>query len=221
MFKRIFLIIISALFFAVVQAKAFGPSKILLSSERVLSRHTMSLETRYGDKFVNDVFKDNILLTLAYLSGKTTGVSEINWTEIRKPFQYEMVLKPGEVFAFHENILPEYRGKLVKTIHAHFGAQEGFRSDGYLYGDGVCHLASLLNWVAKDANLRVNSPTNHNFANIPEIPKEYGTSIYSNLWDNPSDQLQNLYIENNFAKPVKILFQFSGTKLTISVIEEA
>lgn len=57
-------------------------------------------------------------------------------------------------------------------------ATEGLISDGYLTGDCVCHLASLIYWAARDAGLTALAPTNHDFTTIPEVPKEYGVSIY-------------------------------------------
>jgi len=83
----------------------------------------------------------------------------VNWNEVEAFTSYEVVLKPGEVFAFHEDVLPQFNHKVIKTTHTHFNSQEGFKSDGYLIGDGVCHLASLINWAAKDAGLKVTAPT--------------------------------------------------------------
>jgi hypothetical protein len=188
--------------------------------EQVLSQHAMSLEDRYPVQSVSDVFKDNILLTLYYLSGKVKDPSQINWDEIHKPFHYEMTLKPGEVFAFHNDVLPQYQGKTIVTTNATFGPSDGFRSDGYLYGDGVCHLASLINWAARDAGLSVNAPTNHNFAVIPEISREYGTAIYYSPGQSQTNEMQNLYVENNLQKPVHFVFDYKDGMLSVSVAEE-
>jgi len=182
-----------------------------------LAERSFSLENRYGDKFVNDVFKDNILLALAYASGKVTSPKNIDWDLVREPFKFEFTLNPGEVFAFHDDILPEYNGKVVKTTNAHFNYQDGFKSDGYLYGDGVCHLASLINWAARDAGLKVDSRVNHNFANIPEVPREYGTSIVTTGTPSLNAQMQNLYVENTFDQPVRIVFDYKDSILTVSV----
>jgi len=77
-----------------------------------LSRKSFSLNTRYNSEFVNGVFKDNILLTLKYLDGKVKNKSEINWNDIQKPRSYQFTLKPGESFAFHDQILLEVITKL-------------------------------------------------------------------------------------------------------------
>src|SRR6266403_4195384 len=111
--------------------------QVYSSNEHLLGERSMSLEDRYANQSVNDVFKDNILLTFAYLSGKVTNPSHINWTDVRTASHYEVVLEPGEVFAFHDDVLPVYTGKTVKSTHAHFNSQDGFKSDGYLVGDGV------------------------------------------------------------------------------------
>lgn len=187
------------------------------SNEHLTAEHTMSLDKRYANSFVNEVFKDNILLTLSYLSGKVTDSKNIDWNEVHKPFTYEVVLNPGEVFAFHGDVLPEYRDKIIKTTGANFGAGQGFRSSGYLYGDGVCHLASLINWAATDAGLKVDARVNHDFAVIPEIPREYGTSIVNTGQASLTGQMQNLYVENTFETPVSLVFTYVNDELTVAV----
>lgn len=185
----------------------------------VLGSQAFSLEKRYADTYVNNVFKDNILLTLAYMRGlDKTNIP--NWSDIEKPFTYSFTLQPGEVFAFHEDTLPEFSGKVVKTTNAHFGADEGFKSDGYLVADGVCHLASLINEAATKAGLTVVAPTNHDFAVIPEIPRQYGTAIYFMPGEKSTNALQNLYVQNNKEKPVTIVFDYKNNELTVSVEEE-
>ena len=181
--------------------------------------HEFSLEKRYADSFVNDVFKDNILLNVKYLAHEKIDPKKVNFEDVRKPFEYEFILKPGETFAFHDDVLPEHDGKVTKTTNAHFNSQEGFRSSGYLVGDGVCHLASLLYWVAKDAGIEVLAPTRHDFANIPEIPKEYGVSIYAYPGRQSSDQMQNLYITNNKDRQITFEFSYDGQNLEIKVFE--
>lgn len=186
---------------------------------RTVAVHEMFLSNRYGNSFVNDVFKNNILLNLAYLDGKVTKATDIKWDEVTKPFEYELQLEPNKTFAFHSDVKDTYKDSLVKTTNAHFNSREGFKTDGYLFGDGVCHLASLINWVAKDAGLNVEAPTSHDFAQIPDIPKEYGVSIYNNPGSSASNALQNLYITNNKGKPVTFKFEYKNDKLKVSAIE--
>lgn len=185
----------------------------------MLSQKQMSLENRYADKWVSNVFKENILLNLAYLNGTVTSKKEVNWDELKKPFRFEFTLKSGQTFAYHDDILPEYKDKVVKTTNAHFNSTEGFKSDGYLFGDGVCHLASLIYWTAKDAKLDAKAPVNHNFAQIPEVPKEYGVSIYSNPELKGANARQNLYITNNKQKSIAFKFDYDGAKIKVSVVE--
>ena len=185
----------------------------------VLSTHTMPLTDRYGNDFVNTVFKDNILLTMSYLDGQVKAKDPIDWANIEKPFHYEFTLNPGEEFAFHNDILPAYSGNIVKTTNAHFNYDDGFKSDGYLTGDGVCHLASLFYWAAKDAGLASYAPTNHNFAVIPDIPKEYGVAIFENAAAHEGGET-NLYITNNKEKPVKFVFDYKGENLKLAVVEK-
>lgn len=191
-----------------------------LTSDHVVSSHEISLDDRYPVKEVSEVFKDNILLNLYYMEDKVKSGKDINWDDVKKPFHYEFRLEPNQTFAFHDDLLPEFSGKVTKTTNAHFNFSEGFKSDGYLFGDGVCHLASLIYWVAKDAHLDALAPTNHDFMNIPEISKEYGVSIFSNPYSKGSHAQQNLYVTNNKGKPISFKFDYSQDKLKVSVVEE-
>lgn len=191
----------------------------LKPKENVLARHEFSLEERYHNEQVNNVFKDNILLTIRYATGEKINPLQIDWNKIREPFQAKLVLNPGDTFAFHDDVLPQYQSDVKKTTNAHFNISEGFKSDGYLVGDGVCHLASLLYWVAKDANLSTLAPTRHDFAPVPGVPEKYGVSIYSNPEKNYSDELQNLYISNTKDRPIAFVFDFDGNKLSVKAVD--
>lgn len=193
-------------------------SKVITSKPILLATHAMSLANRYPVASVNDVFKENILLTAAYLRGTVKNAADVDWTTIQKPFHYELTLKPHESFAFHDDVLPQFQGKITYTTNAHFDSKEGFKSDGYLVGDGVCHAASLMGWVAKDAGLSVVAPTAHDFAVIPDVPKEDGVAIYDSPDDKQTSALQNLYITNNKDKPV--IFAFDYTSDTFKVTAE-
>jgi hypothetical protein len=186
----------------------------------LLSSQSISLEDRYGDKFVNDVFKDNILLNIAYLSGKVTKKADINWDQIEKPFEYKFTLMPDKTFAFHTDVLDQYKDSVVKTTNANFNFDDGFKSDGYLTGDGVCHLASLMYWSAKTAGLATYAPSNHDFAVIPEINREYGVAIYKTPGNYSANAMQNLYITNSKNKPIVFEFTYKDSQLKFSVYED-
>ncbi len=205
--------VISAISLVGFQALSASLPAGIIHGEKVLSTKEISLDKRYSDPSVNQVFKDNILLNIAYLKGTVKDPSKINWEQVKKPFKYEFKLKPGETFAFHDDVLPEYKDKISQTTNAHFNAQEGFKSDGYLFGDGVCHLASILYWVARDAGIEAKAPTAHDFMIIPEIPKEYGVSIFSN------NATQNLYVKNNKETDLSFRFEYSDNELKVSVAE--
>lgn len=197
-----------------------APASILGDSSVVLASKSISLENRYANAYVNGVFKDNILLTLHYLSGTVKGRNDIVWDEVVKPKKYEFTLEPGETFAFHDTVLPEYKDKVVKTTNAHFNFTDGFLSDGWLYGDGVCHLASLIHWAALDAGLESISLASHDFARIPEIGREYGVSIKYMPGESANSARQNLYITNNQDAPVTFLFNYDGTNLEVKAVKE-
>lgn len=191
------------------------PSK---PAENVLAEKSFSMGYRYPDQWVSNVFKDNILLTLYYLRGNPK-TQEVNWTAVERPFHYEIKIPKGKTFAFHEDVLPEYKDKIVKTTDSHFNSYEGFKSDGWLVGDGVCQLASFINMAARAAGLDVLSPTNHNFAAIPQVPREFGVAIYDVPGQNYSNELQNLYVTNNRGKETSLAFDFDGKNLKVSVTE--
>lgn len=183
------------------------PFEALLPTVPVaVAEKSLDLTTRYPDPYVNEVFRDNILLTLHYLAGDVGK---------REPFEVSFTLAPGEVFAFHEDVLPEFEGKVAKTTGAHFNWQQGFKSDGWLVGDGVCHLATLMNWVASEAGLRVVSPVNHDFLPVPGVPREYGTSIFWIPDGGWRSHNQNLYIENTLDYPVKFTFKVTSVEVEL------
>lgn len=186
----------------------------------ILASKTISLENRYADTWVNEVFADNILLTMAYMHGMEKTASP-DWNAVRQPFTHEFTLAPGEAFAYHDTAyLPQYAQRVVKTTNAHYAGHEGFRSSGKLMGDGVCHLASLFYWAAKDAGLEAVSPVNHDFAAIPEIEKQYGVAIYSDPTNTATSMQQNLYITNNKAVPLTFRTIYNGKELTFTVLQE-
>jgi hypothetical protein len=187
--------------------------QVKAASSVVLASRSFSMEDRYNNAFVNGVFKDNILLTLNYMDGAVKSKSDINWDNVEKPFSYQFTLQPGQEFAFHDGVLPAYSKNLVKTTGVQFDSDEGFKYDGDVVGDGVCHLASFIDWIARDAGLSTYAPSNHNFAKINDVPKEYGVAIMA-----PSP-LGNLYITDNLDKPVTFSFNYDGTNLTVSVSE--
>ncbi len=183
----------------------------------VLASSQMSMEYRYPVASVSKIFKENLLLNLAYMDGRVTNAKDINWTEVVKPFSSEFTLKPTETFAFHNAVLPEYKDSVVVTTKARFNQQDGFKTDGYLYGDGVCQLASFINMAARDASLEVVQYTNHDFAAIPEVPKQYGVAIYLDPNNLASSGRKNLYVTNNQDKPVTFRFDYDGVDLKVTV----
>ncbi len=184
----------------------------------VLGERSMSLDHRQVNQPLNDIYKDNILLNMAYMRGAVTKGSAVNWDVVRAPFKYEFVLQPGETFAFHDLVSSEYTN-VVKTTNSHFGGEEGYKYDGRLYGMGVCHLASVINWAAKDAALNPVAPTNHDFYAINEIPKEHGVAIYADPGASGVSSKQNLYITNSKDAAVTFKFDFDGDNLKVSVLQ--
>jgi hypothetical protein len=186
------------------------------NQEQILAKKELNLNNRYIESgFVNQVFKDNILLSLHYLNGREKS-RNVNWSEIREPSEASFILNPGQVFAFHDQALPEFKDGVVKTMNSRFYADEGYKNSGYIYGDGVCHLASLINWTAYEAGLEVVAKTSHDFRLIPDVPREYGTSIrYADFGANT--QNQNLYIKNTCDFPVRFIFKTNNEKVDLRI----
>lgn len=214
MFNILFSLLASVVLFSsapgIIHAKA---------PDTVLATENYSLLDRYSNTYVNNVFSDNILLTLAYMSGKVKAGQAIDWNRVRADQEYAIILQPGQTFAFHASVLPQYQGKISVTTNAHFDSAEGFESDGYLVGDGVCHLASFMNVAAKAAGLTVVAPTPHNFAVIADVAKKDGVAIYDSPDSPTASALQNLYITNNKAKPIEFVFTNKNHSLEIQVKE--
>ncbi len=194
-------------------------SNVLGTQVKVLAERSFSLKNRHANEFVSGVFADNILLTLAYMDGKVKGAGDINWEALQKPQQFTLTLAPQEVFAFHEDVLPAYQGKTIKTTKAHFNAQDGFKFSGLYYGDGVCHIASLIYWTALEAGLPTERHANHDFAPIPEVSKEYGVSIFYTPGSPSANAHQNLYITNTRDSAIQFVFDYDGENLSFKITE--
>jgi len=204
------------------------PSAFLVEQKQILVQHELDLASRLPDEYGSQVFADNILLTLHYLKGDEGGLmvdngksmsGNINWEKARQPFEASFTLEPGEVFAYHDTILPEFNGLHLKTTNAHYNLREGFKPLAGLPGNGVCHLASLINWVASDAGLEVVAKVNHNFYPVFGVPKENGTSIRWGPNGEYNSRNQNLYIRNNFSFPVTFGFEIKGNLVLLSIIK--
>ena len=180
---------------------------VLNIKEEILAEHFLNLTIRDEDANASQGFADNILLALHYLKGDIEG-PKIDWDRARKLFEVSFTLQPGEVFAFHGNVFPEFANSVV-TMNSEFMTYEGYKSVWGLGGNGVCHLASLMNWVATEAGLEVVALNNHNFAPILGIPKEYGTSIRS---QSPN---QNLYIINGLG--YSVVFEFTANSQSVNL----
>ncbi len=183
----------------------------IFNQETALAEHPLDLTIREKNAPVNQVFTDNILLALRYLKEDIKS-PKIDWEKIREPFKVSFVLQPNEVFAFHPNVLLEFASPKA-TMNSLFFTGEGYKSAYGLGGNGVCHLASLINWVASEASLEVIAKANHNFAPIPGVAGEYGTSIRS------QDKNQNLYIRNKFDFPVTFEFEVNNKEVYLRIFQ--
>ncbi|KKQ14786.1 MAG: hypothetical protein US28_C0029G0011 [Candidatus Daviesbacteria bacterium GW2011_GWA1_36_8] len=74
----------SVLIFSLISLNTIGVP--VSEPKTVLSSRSISLEQRQPDRYINSVFKDNILLNMAYLRGSVTSKENLSWDEVRKPF---------------------------------------------------------------------------------------------------------------------------------------
>jgi hypothetical protein len=186
---------------------------------QVLASKAFSLDNRYAVKSVNEVMKKNILLNVAYLEGTVKAKQDVNWDQLEGASHSEFTLKPKQTFAFHNIVLPEYKDSLALTQGSSFSSTDGYLSDGYLFGDGVCHLASLINWAAQEAGLITYVPKDHrSVAHIPDIPDDFGVSIYKDASRNIGAN-NNLYITNNKDRAVVFSLDYANGELKVTVSE--
>jgi len=71
--------------------------------------------------------------------------------------------------------------------------------------------------AAKEAGLKIEAPTRHDFAKIPDVEKKDGVSIYVSPYEQTSSSLQNLYITNNKIKPIALVISHDKEKVDITV----
>jgi len=180
-----------------------GQTAQLVPNETILASESLDLGSRSPVPSVNEGFKENILRALDYLEKVDGG---------------KLVIHPDEVFAFHKNILPEFRQNWIITQESGFRVKDGYKYVAGLAGNGVCHLASLMNLVASEAGLEVTAVVNHDFAKIPGIDREFGTSIYFLPGGGSVTERQNLYIRNNQDFTVEFRFNLEGDFLHFSIV---
>jgi len=224
-----FLLLPSASPEAKIAVPVVEKSAVLASKSEVLARESLDMTKRNPDKAVSDIFRDNILLNLHYMYGDVEKVKiestnnsneyvDINWDKVREPLNFSLVLEPGELLAFHDELLPEFRNLKVKSGWTKFSVAEGYKVLDGLSGNGVCHLATLINWVSSEAGLGVTAKVNHDFYPVPGIDRKYGTSIIY-LPGEITTQMQNLYVINNTGKQVKFVFKADYYKVELSILK--
>jgi|GEM_PF-3281540 len=200
----------------------------VVPEKKTIALKRMDLNKRNVSSMVSEIFRDNILLNLHYIKGdvdkytdfeKSTSYQKIiKWEKIGEPFEFSFTLKPDELFAFHDEMLPEFKErKSVKTGWTQFSVEDGYKVLDGLPGNGVCHLATIFNWVSSEAGLFVKAPTSHDFYPVPEIPREFGTSIVY-IPGAYTTQLQNLYVVNNFTYPVTYEIKADKNAVEIKVV---
>lgn len=183
----------------------------------VLSTGRMDLSYRYPVENTSKVFTENILINLYYLSrlgrGENGQVIEGFKPQENVTASFSLTLQPGEVFAFHDKVLDQYKESKIIAPEGGYRAKDGYILLGGLYGNGVCHLATLMNYVAQHSGVEVTALTRHDFAAIPGFDREYGTSIST----GNAPERQNLYIKNDKEMPLELRFDLQGNELVFTI----
>lgn len=194
----------------------------VVQEQTIAASHDLNLTDRLPNSYGSQIFADNILLSLHFLKGDVdslqltsastiTGPDSLDWDKARKPFEVSFMLKPGESFAFHKEFLPEFTDSIKYSMNSRFYIEEGYKSLAGLGGNGVCHLASLIDWVASNSGLEVVAKVNHDFYPVPDVPRQYGVAIFYPNKD------QNLYIKNNFDYPVTFVFNADNKNVKLTI----
>lgn len=183
----------------------------------VLSTGTMDLSYRYPIENTSRVFAENILVNLYHLSrlgkGESEQITEGFKPQENVPASFSLTLQPGEVFAFHDQVLNQYKESKIVAPEGGYRPKDGYILLGGLYGNGVCHLATLMNYVARRSGVEVTALTRHDFAPVPGFDREYGTSIST----GNSPERQNLYIKNDKEMPLELKFDLQGNELVFTM----
>jgi hypothetical protein len=187
----------------IISPVAEGAGELAAPQKEVLAEGVLDLSSRNPNKSINEGFKENILVNLDYLYKDRD----------------KLILQPGEVFAFHKNIHADFKDAKVVTQESEYRASDGYKLVAGLYGNGVCHLATLMNYVASQAGFEVTAMVSHDFAPVPGIDRKYGTSIkfYPNI--GGTSERQNLYIKNTKDCPVEFKFSQEGDLLKFVIIK--
>lgn len=186
----------------------------LSKNQVVLSERALIFdEFNLGD-YADGILSFNILRYFHFLKG---DAEEFVGNEVREPFEGRLVLNPGEVFAYHPEVLDEYQDAVAITPETDLSLADGYKALEGLSANGVCYSASLFNWVASEAGLEVVAKVNHDFFPVPGVPREYGTSIY-HLAGSHSSRLQNLYIRNSYEFPVEFCYFASDRGVVLMVL---
>lgn len=204
------IIFIGNLLLSSPQTQAIESPLVSQNQPKIMARQKLDLTILGYGQAATDILADNIRLNLRYFKDDAKEVKNL-----REPFTFSFTLEPGEVFAYHDQVLAEFKDATIKTQPSHFSNAEGYKTLT-LPGSGVCYLASLINWAASDAGLKVVALVNHDFETIPGVPRQYGTAIY---YDGPTEtsRRQNLYVVNNLEKPVIFNFTVSETEVDFSI----
>ncbi len=204
------IIFIGNLLLSSPQTQAIESPLLAQNQPKIMARQKLDLTILGYGQAATDILADNIRLNLHYFKGDAKEVKHL-----REPFTFSFTLEPGEVFAYHDQVLAEFKNATIKTQPSHFSNAEGYKTLT-LPGSGVCYLASLINWAASDAGLKVVALVNHDFETIPGVPRQYGTAIY---FDGATEnsRRQNLYVVNNLEKPVTFNFEVTDKEVVLTI----
>lgn len=172
--------------------KPDGAQAQSLPERQLLTTRMMSLGNRHLSSEINAIWAKNILLAVSRISPLDAGR-----------------LKEDPTFLGSIQMVPDAEFSFVKEAGPTLTEKDGFLSDGILPGNGVCHLASLINWALEDASIsgiEINNVVPHS-APIPGIPNNRAVSILS------ADPKQDLVIKNKGKVTLELVFRYVGANI--------
>ena len=147
------------------------------------------------------LFRDVLSTSTTYCSGNSNRLANIKTAASKIN---GMILLPGEVFSYNDNVGPYTRA----SGYLPAGTYQGGKSVDALAG-GICQLSSTLYWSTLKANLKIVERSNHQLT-VGYLPDGCDATVFGGGPD--------FKFSNDTEQPIKIQASMSGRDLTVKLI---
>jgi len=147
------------------------------------------------------LFRDVLSTSTTYCSGNSNRIANIK-TAANKI--NGMILLPGEVFSYNDNVGPYTRA----SGYLPAGTYQGGKSVDALAG-GICQLSSTLYWSTLKANLKIVERSNHQLT-VGYLPDGCDATVFGGGPD--------FKFSNDTEQPIQIQAFMDGRNLTVKLI---